>query len=75
MIQLISLLIGSLINEIKVNELKLMNIYREIGETGVDIDSSAELLFPGGFTSKIHASFKKNLGNFHINLTNQENFS
>ena len=61
-----SLLIGSLINEIKINDLKLVNIFKEIGETGVDIHSSAELLFPSGFTSKIYASFKKNLGNKSI---------
>ena len=33
-----------------------------IGETKVDIDASAELLFNDGFKSKINASFKKDLG-------------
>ena len=54
-----SLLIGSLIDEIKRNDLKLINVSKEVGATGVDIDSSAELLFPNGFSSKIYASFKK----------------
>ena len=54
-----SLLIGSLINKMKGNDLKLINIYKEVGETGVDIHSSAELLFPDGFSSKIYGSFKK----------------
>ena len=61
-----SLLIGSLIDEIKRNDLKLINVSKEVGATGVDIDSSAELLFPNGFSSKIYASFKKNLGNKSI---------
>ena len=34
----------------------------EKGETGVDINSSAEILFQDGFKSKVHASFKDNLG-------------
>jgi len=61
-----SLLIGSLTNKIKDSDLKLTNVFKEIGETGVDINSSAELLFSDGFKSKIYASFKKNLGNKSI---------
>ena len=41
----------------------LINIQNEIGETSVDIDSNAEILFENGFKSKIKSSFKRNLGN------------
>ena len=39
-----------------------MNIKNKIGETGVDIDATGELLFESGFKCKISASFEKNLG-------------
>ena len=57
-----SLLIGSLKNKLNTNSLKIVNVIVEKGETGVDIDSKAELSFQDGFRSKIHASFKNNLG-------------
>ena len=57
-----SLLIASLIDNHNINNLKLINIQNEIGETGVDIDSYAEILFENGFKSKIRSSFKRNLG-------------
>jgi len=56
-----SLLIGSLFNKTN-NDIKLLNIKNKIGETEVDIDATAELLFENGFKSKIKASFEKNLG-------------
>ncbi len=56
-----SLLIGSLFNKTN-NDIKLFNIKNKIGETGVDVDATAELLFENGFKSKIKASFEKNLG-------------
>ena len=58
-----SLLIASLIDNHNINNLKLINIQNEIGETSVDIDSNAEILFENGFKSKIQSSFKRNLGN------------
>lgn len=58
-----SLLIASLIDNHNINNLKLINIHNEMGETGVDIDSYAEILFENGFKSKIQSSFKRNLGN------------
>ena len=57
-----SLLIGSLKNKLNINNLEIFNVLIEKGETGVDIDSKAELSFQDGFRSKIHASFKNNLG-------------
>ena len=57
-----SLLIASLKNKLNMNSLEILNVIVEKGETGVDIDSKAELSFQDGFRSKIHASFKKNLG-------------
>ena len=45
-----------------IDNLKLQNVVRQIGETGVDIESSAELYFQSGFKSKIFSSFKSNLG-------------
>ena len=57
-----SLLIGSLKNKSNMNSFEIKNVLIEKGETGVDIDSVAELSFQDGFKSKIHASYKKNLG-------------
>ena len=42
-------------------EIKVLN--REIGETDVDINSEAEIIFQNGFKSNVKASFKHNLGN------------
>ena len=61
-----SLFVGSLINKQNIDNIKILNIKKEIGETGVDVDSYAELIFQDGFKSKIYASFKKNLGNQSI---------
>ena len=49
-------------NIININSFEIKNVLIEKGETGVDIDSKAELSFQDGFKSKIHASYKKNLG-------------
>ena len=57
-----SLLIGSLKDKPNMNSFEIKNVLIEKGETGVDIDSVAELSFQDGFKSKIHASYKKNLG-------------
>ena len=61
-----SLLIASLLDNHNINNFKLINIQNEIGETNVDIDSYAEILFENGFKSKIRSSFKKNLGSKSI---------
>tara|TARA_B100000965_G_scaffold257019_1_gene216583 strand:- start:189 stop:1217 length:1029 start_codon:yes stop_codon:yes gene_type:complete len=61
-----SLLINSLVNKIDSYDFSLLNIIKNFGETAVDVDSSAELLFKNGFKSKIKASFKKNIGNKSI---------
>jgi len=44
----------------------LIDIRKEIGQTGVDIDASAAIQFDGGFTSVIKSSFKKNIGSQSI---------
>ena len=54
-----SLLIESLIGN---SNFEIRNVSKEIYETGVDIDSSCELIFESGFKSKIYSSFKNNLG-------------
>ena len=57
-----SQLIGSLIPGINLNNVDLLNVKKEIGLTGVDLDSYVELEFDKKFKSKIGASFTKNLG-------------
>ena len=54
--------IASLIPGINLNNVDLLNVKKEIGATGVDIDSYVELEFDKKFRSKIGASFTKNLG-------------
>ncbi len=61
-----SLLIASLKKNIDYKNFKIMDIKKEIGQTGVDIDSSAVIKFEGDFTSKIKSSFKKNIGSQSI---------
>jgi predicted dehydrogenase len=55
-----STLIASLIS--KFENVEVVNKKKEICVTGVDINSYAELKFDNGFSSKIGASFTKNLG-------------
>jgi hypothetical protein len=57
-----SLLICSLLAEINTKNIEIKNINREIGDSGVDVHSNAELRFINGFKSKVYASFKENLG-------------
>ena len=57
-----SQLIASLIPGINLSNIDLLNVKKEIGPTGVDIDSYVELEFDKKFKSKIRASFKQNLG-------------
>ena len=57
-----SLLIASLIKHINYKNFKLRNIKKKIGSTGVDISAEGELIFKGGFVSKIKASFENDIG-------------
>ena len=57
-----SLLIASLIKNIDYKNFKILDIKKDIGETGVDIDSSALIQFEGGFSSLVKSSFKKDIG-------------
>ena len=58
----ISQFIASLIPDVNCNSIKVLNKKKEIGSTGVDLDSYVELQFDNKFKSKIRASFTKNLG-------------
>ena len=57
-----SVLIASLISNINYEKVEIINKKKEIGSTGVDLDSYAELKFENGFISRISASFTKNTG-------------
>ena len=57
-----SLLISSLASHKDNLEIKLSNIFREMGETNVDVDCYAKIIFGDNFFSEIYASFKKDLG-------------
>ena len=57
-----SSLIGLFNQDNEYSKINVKNIRKEIGNTGVDLNSSADLYFDNGFKSKIRASFNKNLG-------------
>ena len=57
-----SLLVASLIKNIDYKNFKMLDIKKDIGETGVDIEASAVIQFEGGFTSLIKSSFKNDVG-------------
>jgi len=57
-----SLLIASLIKNFNYKKVKIINVKKKISSTGVDTDAECELLFEGGFRSKIKTSFEKNIG-------------
>ena len=57
----LSLLIASLIKNINYKNFKL-KMLKKFGSTGVEIDAEGELIFEGGFISKVK-SFEKNIGN------------
>jgi len=61
-----SLLVASLIKTIDYKNFKVLEIKKEMGPTGVDIDASAVIQFEGGFTSTIKSSFKKDIGSQSI---------
>ena len=58
----LSVLIASLISDINYDKVDVYNKKNEIGPTGVDLNSYAELKFENGFISSISASFTKNIG-------------
>jgi len=58
----ISILIASLVSNLDLSKTKILNKKVEIGSTGVDINSFAELHFENGFKSTINTSFRENLG-------------
>ena len=57
-----SIFVASLISKIDFNRIEVLNKKKEIGPTGVDMDSFAELYFGNNFKSKVFASLIKNLG-------------
>ena len=57
-----STLIASLNSKINYDNIVIFNKQKEIGSTGVDLDSYVGLKFENDFTSKIGVSFTKNLG-------------
>ena len=61
-----SLLIASLVEGVNHKNFDLVNVKKKIGPTGVDIDAEGEILFEGGFKSKIKASFENDIGNSSI---------
>ena len=58
-----SLFIFSLMYELSYKNFKIKNISREMGESGVDVNSKAELEYKNGLNSTIKASFKEDIGN------------
>jgi len=57
-----SIFVASLISKIDFNRIEVLNKKKEIGPTGVDMDSFAELNFGNNFKSKVSASLIKDLG-------------
>ena len=57
------ILISSLISKFDFIKTKVLNKKKEIGPTGVDMNSFAELDFENNFKSTIGVSFTQNLGN------------
>ena len=58
-----SSLIAGIKSDNSFNKIDIYNKKTQVGSTGVDLDSYADLKFNNNFTSKIGASFTKNLGN------------
>jgi predicted dehydrogenase len=59
----LTILIASLIKNLDYTNFEIKVLNREIGETDVDINSEAQIIFQNGFKSNVKASFKHNLGN------------
>ena len=58
-----SILVASLISKFDFNKTKILNKKKEIGTTGVDMNSFAELDFENNFRATVGASLTQNLGN------------
>ena len=58
----LSILIASLLKNIDIDDILLNDVRKFFFYTGVDIDSSVNLVFNKSFNAKIHTSFKTNLG-------------
>ena len=52
----------SLQNEINFEKFVIVNCKKEVGETGVDIDSRLEYIFDNEINVEVASSFKKNIG-------------
>ena len=61
-----SLLIASVLKNVNYKNFKILNIKKEMGETGVEVDSEAVIRFEDGFNSTIKSSFKKDIGSTSI---------
>ena len=59
----LTILMASLMKNLDYTNFEIKVLNREIGETDVDINSEAEIIFQNGFKSNVKASFKHNLGN------------
>jgi len=58
----LSILIASIVSEIKYDKTQILNKNIEIGSSGVDIEAKAKLVFDNGFESLVHTSFLKDVG-------------
>ena len=68
-----SSLIGLLNSNKNYEKINVKNIKKEIGNTGVDINSSVDLYFDSGFKSTVRASFTENLGQKSIIIGSEGN--
>ena len=59
----LSTLIASQISEINYDNVKILNVKKDIGSVDIEINSSIELIFENNFRSKIGVSYSQNLGN------------
>jgi predicted dehydrogenase len=57
-----SLLVASLIKNFNYKKFKIVDIKKKMSPIGVEIHAECKLLFEEGFSSKIKASFEKNIG-------------
>ena len=58
----LSTFVASFVSKFDYNNVQVIDKKKKLIETGVDIDSYAELVFDNGFKSKVGVSFAKNLG-------------
>ena len=59
----LSTLIASQISEINYDNVKILNVKKDMGSVDIEINSSIELIFENNFRSKIGVSYSQNLGN------------